>query len=80
MSEKAGAASPTQTGSIHKFPVVDPLTPKEVHWAQGLVYDVCPEGRMPKLNTQNPGSAALSPDTLFASYWIASFDIDGWRL
>ena len=75
-----GAASPyTDWFHIHKFPVVDPLTPKEVHRAQGLSYEMFAfEGRMPKLNTQNPEVQRYLLD--IASYWIREFDIDGWRL
>ena len=36
------------------------------------------EGRMPKLNTQNPEVQRYLLD--IASYWIREFDIDGWRL
>ena len=75
-----GSDSPyTDWFHIYKYPVVDPLTPGAVHRAQGLSYEMFAfEGRMPKLNTQNPEVQRYLLD--IASYWIREFDIDGWRL
>ena len=75
-----GSDSPyTDWFHIYKYPVVDPLTPGAVHREQGLSYEMFAfEGRMPKLNTQNPEVQRYLLD--IASYWIREFDIDGWRL